>query len=65
MSVKNHRASLRERFRLMCHHYGLLPTLALHAWFVLRAIVKKLLAPPRREEALQSHQDGRASSRLA
>ena len=41
LSVKNHRASLRERFRLMCHHYGLLQTLALHVWFVLRAAVKR------------------------
>ena len=41
MSIKNHRASLRERFRLMRCHYGLLPTLAMHAWFVLRALIKK------------------------
>lgn len=41
MTVKNHRASLRERFRLMQHHYGLLPTLAMHAWFVLRSLLKK------------------------
>lgn len=41
MTVKNHRASLRERFRLMRHHYGLLPTLAMHAWFVLRSALKK------------------------
>ncbi|MCI7434682.1 MAG: glycosyltransferase, partial [Prevotella sp.] len=32
---------LRERFRLMRHHYGLLPTLAMHAWFVLRSVLKK------------------------
>lgn len=41
LSVKNHRASLRERFRLMCHHYGLLTTLAMHAWFVGRAALKR------------------------
>ena len=41
LSVKNHRASLLERFRLMCHHYGLLQTLVLHVWFVLRAAVKR------------------------
>lgn len=41
LSVKNHRASLRERFRLMCHHYGLLTTLAMHIWFVMRAVVKR------------------------
>ncbi len=39
-TTKNHRASLRERFRVMRHHYGLLTTLAMHAWFVIRGIVK-------------------------
>ena len=41
MTTKNHKASLRERFRIMCHHYGLLPTLTLHAWFALRSFTKK------------------------
>lgn len=41
MTVKNHRASLKERFRVMASHYGLLPTVALHLWFVLRAVLKK------------------------
>ena len=38
MTNKNHRASLMERFRIMRHHYGLLSTLAMHAWFALRAL---------------------------
>ncbi len=41
MTQRNHKASLRERFRIMSRHYGLLPTLTLHAWFVLRAFTKK------------------------
>ena len=36
MSIKNHRASLQERFAVMRSHYGLLTTLAMHVWFVLR-----------------------------
>ena len=38
---KHHKASLRERFRIMCRHYGILTTLAMHAWFVVRAFIKK------------------------
>ena len=41
LSLQNHRASLIERFRIMAKHYGLLPTLLRHAWFVVRAIIKR------------------------
>ena len=41
MSVKNHRASLVERFRIMCRHYGVLPTLAFHLWFAVRGVLKR------------------------
>ena len=41
MTVKNHRASLKERFAVMRAHYGLPLTLMMHAWFALRAIVRK------------------------
>lgn len=41
MTNKNHRASLMERFRVMRHHYGLIPTLAMHVWFVARAVLKR------------------------
>ncbi len=41
MSVKNHRASLRERFTVMRRHYGLLPTLLMHFCFLFRAMRKK------------------------
>lgn len=36
MTNKNHKASLKERFHVMVHHYGLLQTVLLHGWFVIR-----------------------------
>ena len=30
-----------ERLRLMAHHYGWPLAIALHLWFIVRAIVKK------------------------
>ncbi len=41
MTTQNHKASLRERFRIMARHYGLLPTLARHLWFVVRTFTKR------------------------
>lgn len=41
MTTQNHRASLKERFQVMRSHYGLLTTLFVHAWFVVRGFVKK------------------------
>lgn len=41
MTTRNHCASLHERFRIMCRHYGYLSTLARHAWFALRLLLKK------------------------
>ncbi len=41
MSVQNHKASLKERFHVMSVHYGLLVTLFVHAWFVVRGVLKK------------------------
>ena len=40
-TTKNHKASLKERFDVMRRHYGLFSTLAMHAWFVVRAKIKK------------------------
>ena len=40
-TTHNHQASLRERFDVMRRHYGLLSTLAMHAWFILRRIIKR------------------------
>ena len=41
LTTRNHRASLLERFRIMTRHYGWPATFLLHAWFVLRAVIKK------------------------
>lgn len=41
MTTRNRRASLRERFRIMVKHYGWLSTVLHHAWFVVRAVIKK------------------------
>lgn len=41
LSLQNHRASLVERFKVMCSHYGVLSTVAHHLWFVIRAVIKK------------------------
>ena len=41
MTTQNHRKSLMERLNLMAHHYGWPSALAAHAWFIIRAIIKK------------------------
>ncbi len=41
LSLKHHRASLVERFRIMSSHYGLLPAVGRHIWFVLRAVIRR------------------------
>lgn len=41
MTTQNRKASLKERFRIMARHYGMISTVAHHAWFVLRAVLKK------------------------
>lgn len=41
MTTHNHQASLRERFRIMARHYGWASTVAHHAWFALRLLLKK------------------------
>ncbi|MBR4845831.1 MAG: glycosyltransferase [Bacteroidaceae bacterium] len=41
MTTQNHRTSLIERFRLMCHHYGIFTTIVQHLWFVIRAVIHK------------------------
>ncbi len=40
MSIKNHRASLKERFNVMRSHYGLVTTVLMHGYFVLRSFLK-------------------------
>ncbi|MGI6224184.1 MAG: glycosyltransferase family 2 protein [Prevotella sp.] len=41
MSIKNHRASLHERFTVMRRHYGLFTTLLMHFYFIFRNLNKK------------------------
>ena len=40
ITTRHRRASLRERFRIMVHHYGWLSTILRHLWFILRALIK-------------------------
>lgn len=40
MTTRNHKASLKERFRIMAKHYGWAGTVIHHAWFVLRLLYK-------------------------
>lgn len=40
MTTRNRKASLKERYQIMAHHYGLFSTLAHHLWFIVRAVMK-------------------------
>ena len=40
-TTKNHKASLRERYLVMQRHYGVVQSVLLHCWFVVRAIVRR------------------------
>ena len=42
LTDKYHKKSLLERYRIMCHHYGTLPTLARHVGFIPRYLRRKL-----------------------
>lgn len=37
-TARHHKASLRERFRIMAEYYGTLPTCLRHVWFAVRSI---------------------------
>ena len=39
MTTRNHKASLKERFRIMVKHYGWVSTILHHCWFVIRLIL--------------------------
>lgn len=41
---KNHRASLRERYAVMCREYGKASTMMLHLWFAARTAFSKTAA---------------------
>lgn len=38
-TTQNHRASLKERYQVMCHHYGTIQTILLHLWFFARTLL--------------------------
>ena len=40
-TTMHHKESLCERFDVMRRHYGLVTTLAMHAWFTIRAFLRK------------------------
>lgn len=39
-TTQNHRASLKERYQVMSHHYGAIQTFFLHLWFLVRTLFK-------------------------
>ena len=41
LSLQHHHESLKERFWIMSKHYGFLPTVGRHLWFVIRAVIKR------------------------
>jgi len=40
-TTMHRRASLKERFAIMCRHYGMFSTLIMHLLFVFRALKRK------------------------
>lgn len=42
LTDKHHRDSLKERYRIMCHYYGTLPTVLRHLSFIPRYIANKV-----------------------
>ena len=41
LTDRNHSASLRERYHIMCHYYGTIPTMLRHIGFALRHAKRK------------------------
>jgi glycosyltransferase involved in cell wall biosynthesis len=44
LTTKNHKRSLKERYRIMCRYYGTVPTTLRHLWFALRHLARKTKA---------------------
>lgn len=40
-TTRHHKESLKERFRIMATYYGLKTTYMMHAWFAVRALIKR------------------------
>lgn len=43
-TTRNHKESLRERFRIMCNYYGTVPTVIRHLGFALRHLRRKFFS---------------------
>lgn len=41
-TTANHKASLKERYHIMCKYYGTPTTILMHLWFIIRGIIRKL-----------------------
>jgi glycosyltransferase involved in cell wall biosynthesis len=42
LTTENHKESLRERYNIMCHYYGTLPTMLRHVKFACRHLLRKI-----------------------
>ena len=42
LSKKRHQQSLRNRFDVMRHHFGLIPTVFAHVWVLIRALLHRI-----------------------
>jgi len=40
-TTQHHKESLKERYQVMCHHYGKVSTFFMHCWFAVRSIIRK------------------------
>lgn len=49
MTTRHHRASLWERYRIMCHHYGALKATLAHLSFIPRYVKRRLIGGPNRQ----------------
>ena len=44
LTTENYKKSLRERYRIMCHYYGTVPTMLRHVKFAGRHLIRKFCA---------------------
>lgn len=42
-TTANHKASLKERYHIMCKYYGIWTTILMHLWFVARGVIRKII----------------------